>query len=350
MQTAELRRGVPRLLDSLSGPEGFYRYSLSGDLAGPEAGWGLGNTVFAVKTMAALGTLGSLSWERRGELGRFIASFRTADGRVFDRWVHRRSSLRNKLNCLRHRDFANFFNSQVRRAETRQAVQALRLLGLPSPAPLREGAGDDVEQQLARLDWRRPWSAGSHASHLLFFLALRRDAGEPAAEARGRRVLAWLSDFQRPDGGWYRGAPSAAERAFGAMKVLTGLRAWGPVPVPRPERLVDLALAARGGDDACSWLNATYLLRHAAAEAPAHRASEAHAFAEDALARLAPHYHEGAGGFSFYPGRANTHYYGARVSRGLPEPDIHGTMLLTWGLSLLEPLLGRSWGLTEVDP
>jgi hypothetical protein len=348
MRPAEIRSGVSELLDRLRGPGGFYHYSLSGDLAGPEAGWGLGNTVFAVKTLAALGALESLPAARRQELAGFIESFARPDGGLCDAWVARRSSLRNKLACLRQRDFANFFNGLVRRAETRQALQALRLLGRVRPAPAAELADAGVERRLGRLDWSRPWAAGSHASHLLFFLAQARAAGDAGAAQAGVRALAWLRSAQAEDGSWGRGR-TAHERAFGAMKVVTGLRAWGGAELPRPERLVDLALDARGGEDACSWLNAVYLLRHAAAAAPGHRRDEARAFAAQALSRLEAHRHARPGGFSFYPGRANTHYYGARVSRGLPEPDLHGTMLLTWGLSLLQPLLGEDWGLKEVD-
>ena len=109
---------------------------------------------------------------------------------VSDAWVGRRSSLRNKLNCLRQGDMSNFFNSQVRRAETRQALQALDLLGRVRMPPVAETEteNDDVEGWLERLDWRRPWAAGSHASHHLFFLAQRREAGEHAGERGQERA------------------------------------------------------------------------------------------------------------------------------------------------------------------
>ena len=81
-------------------------------------------------------------------------------------------------------------------------------------------------------------------------------------------------------------------------------------------------------------------MKYAAGQTDGHRRDEVRRFAESRLEAYRSYYHPARGGFSFYPGRANTTYYGARISRGLPEPDIHGTMLFTWGVSILAPMLG----------
>ena len=39
------------------------------------------------------------------------------------------------------------------------------------------------------------------------------------------------------------------------------------------------------------------------------------------------------------PNKSSENYYGARVSKGLNEPDIHGTVMFIWGLSLISRLL-----------
>ena len=343
--TRELPRRVPEFLARLEGPNGFYRYSLTGDLHGPEVRWGLGNTVFAVKSLASLGKLAGLPPERRAELARFILSFRRDDGLLSDPLVVRKSGLRNKLLCLRTGDFSNFFNGRVRSAETRQALLSLALLGhaAPEPAENLPASPEAALAWLESLDWTRPWAAGSHFSPLLYFYYLKPGAGAALAAA-----VEWARRGQREDGAWGRGALSAREKLNGAMKVLTGLTVAGAGAAPMPERLVDLCLASGHEGDACDQLNAAYVLRHAAAAAPAYRAAETAAWAAARLDGLRRYYHPRHGGFSFHPGRANTHYYGARLSRGLAEPDVHGTSLLLWGVSLLAPLAGADCGLREV--
>mgnify|MGYP000097262523 CR=1 FL=1 len=37
---------------------------------------------------------------------------------------------------------------------------------------------------------------------------------------------------------------------------------------------------------------------------------------------------------------AEIRWYGARIARGLKEPDIHGTCLFLWGIAVMAPLLG----------
>lgn len=343
--TRELPRRVPGFLARLEGPGGFYRYSLSGDLHGPKTRWGLGNTVFAVKCLASLGALDGLAPARRAELARFILSFRRDDGLISDPLVVRASSLRNKLLCLRTGDFTNFFNARVRSAETRQALLALALLGHAAPAPAEDlpASPEAALAWLASLDWTRPWAAGSHFSHLLYFYTLK-----PGSSAALAAAVDWARRAQREDGAWGSGTPSPREKLNGAMKVLTGLTAAGESAVPRPERLIDLCLASGHEGDACDQLNAAYVLRRAAVCAPAHRAAETAAWAAARLDGLRRYYHPQHGGFSFHPGRANTHYYGARLSRGLAEPDVHGTSLLLWGVSLLAPLAGVDCGVREV--
>ena len=45
------------------------------------------------------------------------------------------------------------------------------------------------------------------------------------------------------------------------------------------------------------------------------------------------------GGFSFFEKRANKNYYDANISKGLAEPDIHGTHLFLWGIAIITRIL-----------
>ena len=48
------------------------------------------------------------------------------------------------------------------------------------------------------------------------------------------------------------------------------------------------------------------------------------------------HYIKGDGGFSYFIEKSQTHYYGVKISNGLPRADFHGTTLLIWALSLID--------------
>lgn len=45
------------------------------------------------------------------------------------------------------------------------------------------------------------------------------------------------------------------------------------------------------------------------------------------------------GGFYFSKNRANRKYYGATINKGKNEPDIHGTLMFLWGISLISQTL-----------
>ena len=57
------------------------------------------------------------------------------------------------------------------------------------------------------------------------------------------------------------------------------------------------------------------------------------------------------GAFSFLKGKANTRYYNATISRGLPEPDIHGTVMFVNGIALIAELLGirENLGINDIE-
>ena len=48
------------------------------------------------------------------------------------------------------------------------------------------------------------------------------------------------------------------------------------------------------------------------------------------------------GGFSYFKNKAQTHYYGVKVTDGKNAPDIHGTILITWALVMMYDFLDTS--------
>ena len=70
-----------------------------------------------------------------------------------------------------------------------------------------------------------------------------------------------------------------------------------------------------------------------------HRADEIKRFALTVLDKISAHRHDD-GGFSFFRDRTQTHYYGAKVSDGLPGiSDLHGTKLFVWATVMIADLL-----------
>lgn len=47
------------------------------------------------------------------------------------------------------------------------------------------------------------------------------------------------------------------------------------------------------------------------------------------------HFYPNQGGFSYGIDSSQKLYYGVEISNGNSEPDIHGTLLLTWALSMI---------------
>ena len=205
---------------------------------------------------------------------------------------------------------------------------------------------EGVDRFLAVLDWSDPWSAGSHFSHLLFFYRYNAEVFGYQAE-EGRELSTWAIDYvnrmqSKNEGVWYRGtATSLQQKINGAMKILTGLKAAGKMSFSYADRMIDLALSARNDEHSCDNFNIIFVLKCAnELTEGSHRLAEIQDFCGRRLSIYREYYHPAVGGFSFYKGRSNTTYYGARITRGLNEPDIHGTCLFLWGIALLTQMLG----------
>ena len=82
-----------------------------------------------------------------------------------------------------------------------------------------------------------------------------------------------------------------------------------------------------------------FVLRNASLDAPDHRVDDMRQFALTALDEIASH-RQSDGAFSFFPGRAQRAYYGALVSLGERQSDMHGTVMLTWAWAIALDILG----------
>ena len=344
-----IKGGVRNFLSEMNEESYRYvKYTFSGDLKGSNFKWGLGNYVFAVKVLYMTKLLEELDEEERRNLYEGIIGFTEGEeGYIMDRWVTE-DTLRGKiLKGLGWKDGERSLEKEkIWRAETRQAFCALFLLGCVPRYAFRgiPWSREGVEDYLEGLDWSHPWDAGSHLSHLLFFIWMNDFFFKDCGGYRGDLtvyILDWLGGIRSGlDGCWYRGLPSIQEKINGAMKVLTGLRTIGVRDFGYIERLVDTCLMGVQDEHACDHFNIVYVLYCCFQVNRGYREREVKEFLLDRLRFYEGYYYEGLGGFSFYRGRSSDKYYGKRVSYGRDEPDLHGTVLFMGGLSMIDEILG----------
>lgn len=339
---------LPEFLDRMRDPleEGRFRYSLSGDL---DFGvrWGLGNAVFATKIFYMLGA--QIEYPEKA-IASFIQSFQNSNGEIFDPLISKKAAWYRALHCVVNQDINDFSASQTRRAESRQAFAALRALRyLPEYRyQLVPSTADQVKKYVHSLNWRKPWSAGSHFGHLIFFLKSNEwmKDGATGDELIGKidELIAIAFDevgvYRQENGAWFENgaSPSAAEQVSGAMKIIAGYAAANKSGIGKEKDLIDLCLALTISPDACNNFNLVLVLYYASQNTD-YRRSDIYEFCLNTISRYRCHYWPESKGFSFFIGRSNQRYYGAKLTRGLPEPDIHGTHLYLWGIVLIARLL-----------
>ena len=268
-------------------------------------------------------------------------SFQKKNGTIYDLLIKRKVFLREKLSATKNLDFNNFFHQQIIRAETRQSISALKLLTKKPEASFQVFAKTEkeIEKYLLKLNWTKPWGAGSHFSHLLFFL---RNSDLKNKEDLIIFAIDWVNKLQKhSDGSWYKGDPSLQQKINGAMKIITGLKVANKINFQYPEKIIDLCLSAKNDEHACNNFNIIYVLHYANKMADGnYRIKEIKEFAFERLGIYKQYYYPKIGGFSFLLHKANVYYYGAKITKGLDEPDIHGTVMFLWGISIISQILG----------
>ncbi len=340
-----LKPAIIQFLSKLKRPghPGYYSYSLSGDIYSPETHWGLGNSVFAAKIYYMLNAVDDI--QDKKEIGDFIKSFQNDYGEIHDPLVGSRSIVRRIYHSFRKCDFNNIANQTNRRAETRQAFAALLCLqnrpGIPyERIPYTK---EEIQRYVTSLNWKEPWGASSHISHLLFFLNTNRrlfDLHKEEVDDLIDHVLALANKYRQEDGSWYSKEADIPlnYKVNSAMKMMTAYEAAGRDDFSYPEKMIDLCLSSANEGDACNNFNIVCVLYHCARKTD-YRNDEIREYCLNKLRTFRTHYWPDHGGFSFFERNANSVYYSARISKGLSEPDIHGTFLFLWGITLISTVL-----------
>jgi len=324
--------------------DGYFRYSFSGDLFSEKDNWGLGASIFAAKIYYILNEINTIDKNFRNNWIDFIKSFgNSKTGEFYDKLVLKKTKLKRKILSFKNLDFSDFFGNIYKRAETRRVWEGLFFLGSKPDYPYKKIPKNEVEIEnyFKKLNWEKPWGAASHVGHLLFFLYNNQKLFNHNNQKLINFVLDYLSNYQsKKDGSWYKGENVPGyEKINSAMKICMGLHTIKVYEFPYPEKLVDLCLKEKFKMDACNIVNRIYIL-HSCSLITDYKKKEIKQFAKRAINLCRKFFHENEGGFSFYLHRANDKYYGATISKGLNEPDIHGTSMFLWGLAIISKILG----------
>lgn len=343
----ELKSKIISFLDRLKSKTkpGYFKYSLTGDLFNERIHWGLGQTVFAAKIYYMLREIQNLKNEDKKAMADYIRSFQKKNGYIYDDLIQRNSWFRRVCYSCKSLDFNNFFGEQTKRAETRQSFAALMCLGESPDLPClhipytKEG----IKEYLNKLNWSKPWAAGSHFSHLIFFLEMNKKFFDVYKEQSDELIDFAISEVNNlqshKDGSWYKGNNiSSQQKINGAMKVLTGLSIVDKLNFQFSEKLIDLCIKAINDEGACDNFNIVYVL-YCCAKLTDYRNEEIKKFCLNRLKIYKEHFKNKEGGFSFYRNKANDIYYGAKITKGLDEPDIHGTVMFLWGIAIISRIL-----------
>lgn len=345
----EAIQGLPVFLESLAdrAVPGRYRPAREGVLPSGEA-LTLGLAALAVKLHVLLGSWEGMPSARRAAHVMLIKSFQTNIPSPDGAWdagafidAPLVASLRESGAVAPSATEHLTMIRNVVRAESKQAIATLIEVGASPVFRFTDlpGSPEGIRHLLLSLDWTRPWSAGGQASAVAMLLATGHGSAPPAAEAGLLDVVRqfFRSILHAESGAYFTGPrPAYGDLVNGAMKVLTALD-WLDEPVHAPERLIDTTLAELPSHEGCHLVDAAYVL-HRCRRVTDHRRAEIAEYAKNLLEMIRLH-HNTDGGFSYFIGRSQTVYYGVPVTSGLPVSDLHGTMLLTWALSMVLRLI-----------
>jgi hypothetical protein len=337
-----ISKKIPTFLENIKGEKrpGFYHYSLSGDYFGEKVKWGLGNAAFFLKIIYTLGLENEYKKQITDAIF-FIKSFQNKKGIFSDNLVNLLSLPPRVFSSLRLHTVSNLYNQETDTAQSRQAVSALLLFG-QKPDYLYQNIPISIEKVdglLKSLFWQLPWSAGSHFSHLVFFL---EHSGLENKTELIDYAINWVNGLQNSsDGFWYNDQTSLQQKIKGAMKIITGLKAVNKIQFDYVEKIIDTCLSAEHNTQACDNFNIVYVLKYCdQLTGSSYKHQEIINFVYHRLGIYQEYYFEKYGGFSFNIGSSGRRYYGALITRGKNEPDIHGTVLFLWGISLIVQVLG----------
>ena len=349
------KEGVRTWLEEMSEGllPGRFRFCKKRNLVPITGDRGQVSSCFAAKIAWHIGTWQNWSATNREGCLQFIESFQQPDGYFVDGWLMSRIEWSIRIMLAKHGKLkplaASFVNNcsdektRARRAVTRQSAGVLWLLGRCPQfrLPIEHESETSVRLFVRSMDWSYPWSAGSHTGHLIAFAVMnaRLQNVSPLENALMHAAFDESDRFlDLGTGTWGLAGASHEQRINGAMKMLTAYGLAGR-QIQYPERLLDYTLDTASSENGCGILDRLFVIQQANKHVPDYRRTDVEKIALEALNEIGK-YHQDDGGFSFSQARAQRSYYGALVSLGGKQGDLHGTLMFTWACAVVLDLLG----------
>jgi len=335
-----LKKQMPLFVKSMENQNelGKYRFSYSGDIPSQDIHWGLGQSTFAARILYIFD---ALDQNKKEHIVKYIQTFKQKDGSYYDNYVAKSTLISRFLRAVKNVNLEYLTNKINKRAETRQALATLITLDKePDDFKDIDLKNIDVANYFKNLDWTKPWGAGSHINHLIFFVKYSSLLNENAKDKIYIEIENYLKELKHKDGFYNKNAkPSNSEKIGALMKILMGLSLIDKEKEFVQQNFIDFALDEMIACDACENFNTLYVLYYCNKHLD-YRRGDIEKFALREVSNWMNYYHEKHGAYSFYQGKSGTVYYGAKMSKGLNEPDLHGSAMFAWGILIVAEILG----------
>lgn len=220
-------------------------------------------------------------------------------------------------------------------AETKQSVATLFQVGYENQKKLTPEFNDNqLIKYLDLLDWSKPWASGAQfASYCVYAATQNTYSTENLIKYSNLLV-------NEDDGFYYKTKPSSIRELFnGAMKIISGLD-WLNHEIHHPKKIIDFCLINKPIYEGCDMVDFIYVLNKCSNQVN-YRKKEVNDLLLEMSREMDLLFHEKQGSYSYFLEKSQTHYYGVKITEGLNTPDLHGTILCTWGNIMILDSLGE---------
>lgn len=231
------------------------------------------------------------------------------------------------------------------RAETKQSISTIFQVNEKNKIQLSSYQSDieEIKTFLNNLNWNNPWSAGAQFAALSVFLKTQSNHKQSFDSLKNYLIDFTNSIVDSSTGTYFLNQkPNSDELINGAMKVLTGLD-WLDGEIKYPERLIDFCLLNKPSHEGCNLVDTVYVLWKSSNQTT-YKRKEIIKYLIDVIEIIKLHQYKNSG-FSYYLNKSQIYYYGLKITRGYDVPDLHGTVLLVWALSMINKIceFGLNW-------
>ena len=350
----EFKEGITNYLASLKTGNDFHFLPTKSGVTETGKTLELGFSCLALKSFFILGEWQNLSNEKKENWANYINSFQNTNDLKFSKNSYIDENYYNNINKtdfkkeikrnvkkLLNRDDVKTKNTEISefiRAESKQAISTLAQIGYTSKSKYEEKIfNSDVENYLISLNWNRPWNAGAQYSGLCVFLETQ-EKNTKKYQTIKQKLYDFSSLILDTESGFYfKGdTPSESELINGAMKMITGFD-WLGIPIHKPEKIIDKSLSIGVSGYGCDLVDIVYVL-YKCSEQTNYRRKDILKYFNYLEEVISKHYFTDEKAFSYNVDRSQIYYYGLKITRGLKTPDLHGTLLLLWALSMINDL------------